>query len=384
MTQRYCDNLNGLEARADLTGGIESPAAPAYEDGMRIWRHAWQLDWHQPSCRIEGLGHSLCRMGAIKTPNTAQTNWGLTGQWKKYMVSLAEKQRNDRDCHEFVRFHENMWVPPLWHWAESTPGLRDKFLNDLVADPEYAAYYGKAVNAYPKYGSPAVNVLRHPEGAFTHKRVQELTHIRVLRQVAGMVVSDLVRVVEFGGGTGETAAVFRDLGFNGRHIIIDLPPMLLFQRYWLRYAGFPAYLAADTNGPITRSGMILETTFASDLFGRHLEGIDSSKSLFLGLWSFTEAGLDAREAMWPLIMSCGTFLLSFGNEFDGIDNVAYLTEAFERWDLWRTHHVLSWHLSESSGHYYLIAMRRDIGTLNCTTSVGCRESSMHQLLPSSK
>ena len=48
--------------------------------------------------------------------------------------------------------------------------------------------------------------------------------------------------MEFGGGTGEQVAVFRDLGFAGRYVIQDLPPMLLLQQYALRYSGVPAYV----------------------------------------------------------------------------------------------------------------------------------------------
>merc|ERR1712194_465222 len=107
-------------------------------------------------------------------------------------------------------------------------------------------------------------------------------------------------------------------------------------------------------------------------------GADSRRSLLLGLWSLTEAGLAARARVWPLIASCGVVLIAFGNEFDGVDNAAHLNDELHRWGFLKTHRVLSWHLKQSPGHYYLLAVRRDVGELRCAPELNCGEHSRHK------
>ncbi|CAE8627291.1 unnamed protein product, partial [Polarella glacialis] len=160
-----------------------APLTRTYESALAQWRAAWGGAKPQPSCRVEWLGQSLYRAG-VRQPPVSAAAWNLTAQWASHMHSLAARQREPSDCQEFARFHENGWLPPIWRWAETTPGLDSEALQDLVEDPEYETYYAQAAGEALPFGSPAVETLWRPQGTFRRKRVQELQHLRILRRAA--------------------------------------------------------------------------------------------------------------------------------------------------------------------------------------------------------
>jgi len=318
-------------------------------------------------------------------PPVSKLAWKLTDQWTKQLHLLLLRMQDPRDCLEFARYHENSWMPPFWKWAEATPGLDSIALEELLADPEYDSYYSHAASGAPLYGSPAVETVWRPQGRFRRKRIQELQHFRILRRAAGIDLRSLTHVVEFGGGVGETVAALSDLGFSGRHLVIDLPPMLLLQRYWLRYSGLPAYLAKDLprnnsqdERPLGRTGVLLHSALAAPHAAlRHLADAKPETSLFVAFWSFTEADPGAREKVWPLLERCGIVMLTFGNIFDGVDNVAYLQKELSSRGFDESHHALSWHLASSTGHYYMIAVRKEVGSLTCLPELNCHNTTRH-------
>ncbi|CAJ1356027.1 unnamed protein product [Effrenium voratum] len=383
-TLRFCDTISRLEQMVDATGGLEAPGAEAYEQQLSDWRAHWRGGQLQPSCRIDSLGESLYKAAGRMTSNHAA--WNLTGQWAAHMRSLADKETRLQSCREFARFHENGWLPPIWKWAETTPGLDGAILEELLRDPEYESYYAPAAGRALAYGSPAVETLHLPEGRFRRKRIQELQHFRILRRAAGINVQQLTHIVEFGGGAGETVAALRDLGFSGKHLVIDLPPMLLLQRYWLRFSGLPAYLAEDLPGrwhtaPLRRNGVLLmDSTGKHHTASRMMADADAATTLFLGFWSFTEASTSARERIWPLLARCGIMMLTFGNNFDGIDNAQYLQQELLNRGFHRTHYALSWHLEVSVGFFYLLAVRKDVGEVSCLPSLNCKDLTRHSIV----
>ena len=55
-------------------------------------------------------------------------------------------------------------------------------------------------------------------------------------------MGSLQLVVEFGGGYGDVAAMAREMGFRGTHVVYDLLPALLLQQYFHRTSNWPSYL----------------------------------------------------------------------------------------------------------------------------------------------
>ena len=55
-------------------------------------------------------------------------------------------------------------------------------------------------------------------------------------------MASLQVVVEFGGGYGDVAAMAREMGFRGTHVVYDLLPALLLQQYFHRTSNWPSYL----------------------------------------------------------------------------------------------------------------------------------------------
>ena len=57
-------------------------------------------------------------------------------------------------------------------------------------------------------------------------RIQMAVVLRNLYLATGVLPENLTHVVEFGAGTGQMAHVARTLGFQGLHLVIDMPQML--------------------------------------------------------------------------------------------------------------------------------------------------------------
>jgi hypothetical protein len=56
----------------------------------------------------------------------------------------------------------------------------------------------------------------------------------------GSCLHDADCIVEFGGGFGSMCRLIGALGFRGRYVIFDLPPVLALQRYYLGLHGIEA------------------------------------------------------------------------------------------------------------------------------------------------
>uniref|UniRef100_A0A7S4V5B2 Uncharacterized protein n=1 Tax=Alexandrium monilatum TaxID=311494 RepID=A0A7S4V5B2_9DINO len=173
------------------------------------------------------------------------------------------------------------------------------------------------------------------------------------------------------------AAAFADLGFAGTYLIYDLQPMILMQRYWLRYSGIPAHLGPDL--PRSREAvlgqLVLESSLSSILRHR-LDMGQLPQSLFIGTYSLTESDLATREQVRPLMRSFGVILLAFLEAFDSFDNVAYL-RALGRW-LRSSHQVLVWH--KGHDHWYFLAVRFEVGQVHCDAAVNCGNDTLHRTL----
>lgn len=235
-----------------------------YEEQLQAAQRATRVQQaatRVPKCRLEGLGQNLCRAGRRLLPGT-QPEMTAEAQniYSVWMRQLARHETKDRDCARFEKFHALRWNPLVFVWAEAgTSGSWDTALVPwLRSDKNYATewgpvaertYYGPSEVAYvDTQGSPVptsssgVGADGAPKPAmYRLKRMHEVEQARTFLHATGTHLRDIMQLVEFGGGGGELEPTMRDLGFTGVHIIYDLPPMLLMQRFWIRHASLPVY-----------------------------------------------------------------------------------------------------------------------------------------------
>lgn len=134
---------------------------------------------------------------------------------------------------------------------------------------------------------------------------------------SGNRLDDLGSVVEFGGGYGSMALLFRQLGYKGDYRIYDFPELQLLQRYYLATCG------------------VHDVLFPTKM--------PKSGDLLIALWSLAEVRLPDREAILDGADYLHT-LISYSECWDEDDNVAYFAT-------WPGKHVPIPHLP---GNVYLI------------------------------
>lgn len=194
-------------------------------------------------------------------------------------------------------------------WLEHISRLNERFLknpyqvlnDDLV---RYAIYLTSA-NEFLKTQLPYLkniyteidlkNLLLECPGLFptivdsyyltSESRVNHLTHLSFAENVLDIKVSELNKIVEFGGGYGSMTDLIRRMNSEHTHIVIDLPELLLIQGYYLlgRYEK-EAINFITTDNKIIEEGKInlCPINLLNDL---KIENVD----LFIATWSLSEA-----------------------------------------------------------------------------------------------
>jgi len=127
-------------------------------------------------------------------------------------------------------------------------------------------------------------------------------------------------VVEVGGGFGNFAAMLREDGFRGRHVIWDLPEISEIQKAFLRLNGI-----RDFDGyPRTHS---VQRFTGDNIDYLHLQG----SVAFVATWSLSETPLKFRELVFPkLHFRTRRYLLAYQRHWSGVDNVDYFARLMKQ------------------------------------------------------
>lgn len=160
--------------------------------------------------------------------------------------------------------------------------------------------------------------------------IQHSFHLLKVLETAGMPLEKLRSFFEFGGGYGCFAMLLKNLRFEGRHVLYDLPHMTLLQQFYLRnvfrerleadpaFLGNLAWLSGDpTDEPVA---------------GAVRAAAADRPSVFLATWSLSESPIELRNRFLPLISEFDFVCIAYQESFDGVDNHAYFESALPRID----------------------------------------------------
>ncbi|AWN48660.1 hypothetical protein DK419_21770 [Methylobacterium terrae] len=167
--------------------------------------------------------------------------------------------------------------------------------------------------------------------------VQHAYHLMRYEQDTGRALTECDVIVEIGGGYGSFCRLLRNAGFEGLHVIYDLPHVSAIQRLYLGLSGFtevsPAQVARRT-----RHGVCLVTDDGLDAV--HAALADQGLTVgFVATWSLSEAPMSVRDRIFPRFHPlCTRYLIAYQPYWDRIDNGAYFGALCrDRPDLtWRT------------------------------------------------
>ncbi len=171
-------------------------------------------------------------------------------------------------------------------------------------------------------------VVGHPIPHWQYPRssanlIHHAYHVAQFEGRTGVSVHDMDFVFEFGGGYGSMCRLFYNLGFQGRYVIFDLPAFSALQIFFLKSAGFQvhSYHSFST----ARDGALCISDFSQ--LQAVLRGLDGQDSMFLATWSLSEAPMQLRAKVLPLVDGFTAFLVAYQSRFNEIDNLA----AFQGW-----------------------------------------------------
>jgi len=159
--------------------------------------------------------------------------------------------------------------------------------------------------------------------------VRQAYYLARMEAFSGIDTRDYATIVEYGGGYGEMCRVVRALGFEGRYVIYDLPPVIRLQQYYLGELGIEAEYHTHT-----------------------LPAPEGRPSLFVAAWSLGETSLKERERHLDTMAEYDAYLFGYQNEWNGIDNNAFFAELQSAYT-----HVMWENVKKGRGHQFLFGVR---------------------------
>jgi hypothetical protein len=187
-----------------------------------------------------------------------------------------------------------------------------RFWRMLRRSPHWKHVWKPALR-HRQYGAPPPFL---PMLSTNAMAIEHAAHLFRFRQHFGKSLLDADCIIELGGGFGSMCRTARALGFCGRYVIFDLPPVLALQRFYLGLHGIDA--ESEPGAPVWS---------CSDL-DRIIALVNEENVGRIGListWALSEMPLTLRERIEPVFAARNAVmaLLAYQPEFEGNDNRAY-------------------------------------------------------------
>jgi hypothetical protein len=368
-------HLNDLEFIANRPNAT-SEQILAYEKFLELHRTGGHFKVDR--VRSEFLGQQLCALGKTINEGLYQESKFLTQTWQQMMGSLIRIETSPENCADFYNYHQNKWNPSLIGWTLAG-FLVSRWAVVLIEDENYDRLWKNATVSGENYLKGHVPLHQHTNGVMIrHERIQHVFHMHALFRSTGLTAPDFKQIVEFGGGTGDNIATFRELNFEGTHFIIDLPPMLYLQQYFAHFSNWPAYLAEKLpDGDFSPRKTVLESSMNLELFDKHLNQQTLLQTLFIATFSLNESPLEMRKIIFDRVSKYGTLLIAFSKGFDNTlkDDVANMKRVAQ--DMAKTHSSCIWPIPDHGRNYYFVLAALDLNKkVQCNPTVGCTEKNL--------
>jgi hypothetical protein len=162
-------------------------------------------------------------------------------------------------------------------------------------------------------------------------------------------IDDFNCIFEFGGGYGSMCRSIFNLGFNGIYIIYDIPEFSALQRYYLTSIGINVIKKTNTGNSGTGVMCISDFASLSTLLKKFHEN-----SLFIGLWSVSEAPMALRKKLFGFLPVFSNYLIAYQKSFNNINNILYFKKFKKNIKVitW-----LEWEIKHLKNNYYLIGYK---------------------------
>lgn len=242
-----------------------------------------------------------------------------TGQqlpfWQSTWQAILQESRNGDPLY-FMR-----WPPIAATMVNGTTAFSARALLRLRRSADWKTVWKPAItHKLYGYGPPFL-----PYGKTNANTVMHAAHLLHFAATTGQSWLEHDVILECGGGYGSMCRLVRALGFRGRYVIFDLPPVLALQKYYLGLHGVQA-------GFDSRAANLLCATLdsAAAAFGGRIA--------MMSTWAMSEMPPPLREQIAALLDDprLQAALFTYQNRFEGLDNAAWFAAmAQARQPAWR-------------------------------------------------
>lgn len=268
--------------------------------------------------------------------------------------------------------------PSEKEWLENANRLRELVLND---DPReflhwdvilrtmsvtYAGYvtpelkYLKSRHDWRNRWSEAIkeSLVGHPIPHWRYpissgNLIHHAYHLAQFEEKTRLSVNDVNFIFEFGGGYGSMCRLLHNLGFQGKYVLFDLPKFSVLQRFFLKSIGAKVYSVDSFKTTQTGIFCISELEELKEIL---LYNIEPANSMFIATWSISEAPINLRNSILPLISRFQAFLIAYQNQFGEVNNIEFFRswttgQKDIEWSDWQIEHI-------PNNNRYLVGKRK--------------------------
>ena len=147
-------------------------------------------------------------------------NYKLSKGWNDMTNDLKKYMENEN----MDLFRQNEVKPHIFIWPEDS--LQNKYQLQLLEKNKDSIFYNSVISSND-YGPRGIKLYNNIQ----LDRVAQVWSIYILVNKLYFNLQDENEIIfEFGGGIGQMADVLKDLNYQGKHIIYDLPLMVILQK----------------------------------------------------------------------------------------------------------------------------------------------------------
>lgn len=228
---------------------------------------------------------------------------------------MAAKEGNPREFLRWEIINSTMHMPNRIEFS--------KWYDYLKKLDDWETRWSSAIKE-----TPIGNPIPFLEDSLTSPElIQHAFHLAFFEKTMSLKTTDVDLVIEIGGGYGSMCRLFYNLGYRKKYLIYDLPPLTLLQTLYLRDLDIQVKCHTGHWDQVWCTSNIGDIQNAVDSF------TENEKILLIGTWSLSECPINLRSELMNIVSEkCTSFLISYQEEFNGIDNTLYFDELKDRMD----------------------------------------------------
>lgn len=208
-------------------------------------------------------------------------------------------------------------------------------IDHLRARADFATRWAPALKE-TRVGLPLPFMWYPPSSA---NLVHHAYHLARFEAATRTSLADYDTIVEFGAGYGSFARLAANLGFTGTFVMFDLPAFAALQRFFLGSAGYRG------DHRWASSSSELDTILTT---------LPRERTLFVAMWSISEAPFAIREPVLASVRDFDAYLIGYQHAWEDMDNRVF----FDDWR--RSQPDVTWRhepIAHMRGNDYLFGAR---------------------------